>query len=84
MKTYQCHKKVSAGQIKEVGEREASGINVILDDGNIHRLTVDMIIRHLPVVGDYLVRYEDGYTSVSPQKAFEDGYTAVYAPGAEA
>ena len=26
-------------------------------------------------VGDYAVRYPDGFKSVSPQKAFTDGYT---------
>ena len=28
-------------------------------------------------VGDYAVIYSDGYKSVSPKKAFEDGYTAL-------
>lgn len=28
-------------------------------------------------VGDYAVRYDDGYTSVSPKKAFEEGYTQI-------
>lgn len=29
-----------------------------------------------PAVGDYVVRYSDGYTSWSPKKAFEEGYTS--------
>jgi hypothetical protein len=28
-------------------------------------------------VGGYAVQYEDGFKSVSPKKAFEDGYTRV-------
>jgi hypothetical protein len=28
-------------------------------------------------LGDYAVIYEDGYKSVSPKAAFEDGYTLV-------
>lgn len=27
--------------------------------------------------GDYLVVYDDGYQSISPAKAFEDGYTRI-------
>lgn len=30
-----------------------------------------------PAIGDYLVKYEDGYLSWSPAKAFEDGYTKI-------
>lgn len=33
--------------------------------------------RYVPVVGDYLVVYDDGYFSLSPKKAFEDGYSRV-------
>jgi hypothetical protein len=28
-------------------------------------------------VGDYAVRYDDGFRSISPRAAFEDGYTRV-------
>jgi hypothetical protein len=31
----------------------------------------------MPLPGDYLVIYEDGYRSISPAKAFEDGYTRI-------
>jgi len=27
--------------------------------------------------GDYYVVYEDGYKSISPAKAFEEGYTLI-------
>jgi len=37
----------------------------------------------LPAVkGGYLIEYDDGYTSYSPQKAFEEGYTKLEPPKA--
>lgn len=33
--------------------------------------------RHRPAVGGYFVAYEDGYTSYSPEKPFEEGYTRI-------
>lgn len=79
MKLYQCHKKVKAAQLKTVGHREADGIDVILDDDTVVRLATQLTLRYTPQVGDYLVEYDDGYRAISPQKAFEDGYTAIYA-----
>jgi hypothetical protein len=34
-------------------------------------------VKHKPEAGGYFVRYEDGYESFSPAKAFEDGYTRI-------
>ncbi len=34
-------------------------------------------------VGGFAVLYEDGFKSISPKKAFEDGYTPVHAPVSE-
>lgn len=80
MREYQSHKKVKAAQIKSVGLPDVNkGTAVILDDGTEVSLPQDMTLRHFPLVGDYLVEYEDGYKSISPQKAFEDGYTPIYA-----
>jgi hypothetical protein len=82
MKTYQCHKRVKAAQIQEVlPVDESKHVTLILDDGEKFHADGPMYMRYFPVVGDYLVEYEDGYRSISPQKAFEDGYTAVYADG---
>jgi hypothetical protein len=36
-----------------------------------------MLARSLPVPGDYLVTYDDGYQSISPGKAFEEGYSEI-------
>lgn len=41
-----------------------------------------LFARYSPVAGDYLVRYEDGYLSISPKKAFEDGYRLLAEDGA--
>ena len=35
------------------------------------------ITKHDPHPGGYYVSYADGYTSYSPAKAFEDGYTRI-------
>src|SRR5258708_884763 len=33
--------------------------------------------RYVPQPGDYFVVYDDGYESVSPRKAFQEGYSQV-------
>ena len=80
---YKSHKKVRALEIASVGSREmAEG-----RQGLFRRLTFkeegfgdydageEMFARYVPVPGDFLVFYEDGYTSFSPGRAFLDGYT---------
>jgi len=74
---YTCHKTVHALQIR----------NIIPDsDGHAHltfeerdyapiKVNADWLNRHKPKSGGYYVVYEDGYTSFSPAKAFENGYT---------
>jgi hypothetical protein len=74
MPRYRSHKIIHALEIKAV-------------DG--HRLTfveagfapieapAEMFSRYTPVPGDRYVVYPDGYTSFSPKKAFEEGYTRV-------
>ncbi len=37
----------------------------------------EWVSKHSPQTGGYYVRYEDGYESFSPAKAFEDGYTRI-------
>lgn len=36
---------------------------------------IGLFLRYRPVEGDYYVVYDDGYVSISPKKAFEDGYS---------
>lgn len=83
---YRCHKRVQAVKIKEVSLHDPTGSNppVKFAGGFIfHDLPAPGPIpfdaafweKHKPKAGDYLVIYEDGYQSISPAKAFEEGYT---------
>jgi len=72
MKKYRSHKIVEAGVIQD----KVAG-RVKVDDEWVE-VPDNIFARGLPVFGaDYLVRYEDGYISWSPKKAFEDGYDEV-------
>lgn len=37
----------------------------------------EMFARYTPVQGDFYVVYPDGYKSISPRKAFVDGYVRI-------
>lgn len=79
MPRYQCHKKVWALKIKSVELRPANG-HIIhpADEGFAPFVVTDAYVqKHKPEAGGYYVRYEDGYESYSPAKAFEDGYTLI-------
>ena len=83
MRKFVCHKTVMAAQIVRVTEsqprpeRPKGALTLSYNDGGGE--TFDgadpMFARYTPVVGDYLVEYEDGYRSISPRAAFEGGYT---------
>jgi hypothetical protein len=86
MPKYQCHKIVHALQIATIvkdgyGEdRETDGTAIMTPvDSRFApiKLTAQFMQKHKPEEGGYLVVYEGGYQSFSPQKAFEDGYTLV-------
>jgi hypothetical protein len=53
------------------------GLVVSLPDGSTESFvtTEPMMVRRC-TLGDYAMRYRDGYKSVCPKKEFEDGYTA--------
>lgn len=76
MKWYTCHKRVQAAEIIGI-TRIGDGIRLALDEGPPVEFAdgSPILARGLPVVGDFLVQYEDGYQSFSPRKAFIDGYT---------
>lgn len=78
---YISHKKVRALRITSVVRVSASITDALftvnLEDGTEAELPREMTARYEPQAGDYLVRYEDGYESISPAKAFTDGYTKV-------
>jgi len=76
MKKYKCREVVEASKIVAVMQRGFSGGAWIdTDDRDTHTVDSLWLIKHNPRVGGYLVRYQDGYLSFSPTKAFEDGYT---------
>ncbi|WP_232733459.1 Gp49 family protein [Vibrio sp. HA2012] len=79
MRDYLCTKEVKAARIIAIG-RVDDGMDITIADPmdeSIHApysLTLDMITRYTPTVGDYLVLYSDDYVSVSPKDVFESGY----------
>lgn len=87
---YRCHKEVWALKIKSIAfdsDRaklgsfaESDGSAMITpEDASYAPFKVDREFcqRHDPQPGDYYVVYSDGYKSISPAKAFEDGYTLI-------
>lgn len=85
---YVSHKRVEAARIARIEKGVATHMDrerpiTRLEFGPDADRVVDFMAdpdpalfsRHIPQVGDYLVRYPDGYLSISPRKAFEEGYT---------
>lgn len=68
--TYRCHKVVSAAKIVAIdhGERLDLAPHGVVEVG------ATWIKEKHAEVGGYFVRYDDGYASYSPAKAFEEGY----------
>lgn len=83
MPRYRSHKVVSALHIIGVhpGRHDGAGPGATLtfDDPAFPDVSVgeEFMHKHDPSEGDYLVAYDDGYVSVSPAKAFEEGYTRI-------
>ncbi len=74
---WQSHKTVRAARIHEVNGNRIS-LLIPMQNGP-DRIAVTtaadkMFARYMPVPGDYYVVYDDDYASISPKKAFEDGY----------
>lgn len=81
---YKSHKVVKAAPIFEYQYLGAASSRVritvaINGDAIPIDLPIATLSRYVPQPGDYLVEYDDGYVSISPKKAFEDGYTKVEA-----
>ncbi len=84
MPRYKSHKTVHALKIKSIETSyndahhrrevkfnfEDDGYAPIVEDAEICQ-------RYQPKPGDYYVVYDDGYKSLSPAKAFEEGYTQI-------
>jgi hypothetical protein len=83
MPRYKCHKQVWALKIADIsltdtGQEKGAALIVPAEKGYA-AFTVDQsyMDKHRPQAGGYYVVYDDGYTSFSPAKAFEEGYTRV-------
>lgn len=81
--TYVSHKEVQAGRICGVRCIAGNTRDIVAelvvegDDGGlvfINDIPADFNARGTPNVGDWFVRYQDGYVSWSPAGPFEDGY----------
>lgn len=88
MPRYRCHKEVWALKIVDVAHdidaakatgRETDGSAVLTFEAPYGPLKVHhaYVRKHQPAAGGYYVVYQDGYTSFSPAKVFEDGYTPI-------
>lgn len=78
MPRYKCHKEVWALKIKSIRlVSEAEGFEITPEDSRYAPFFVssEYVHKHKPEVGGYYVVYDDGYTSYSPAKAFEEGYS---------
>jgi hypothetical protein len=81
MPQFKSHKKVWALKIKDV---VVTGDTAHLTfEGHSAPLTVSIEKKPTPEPGWYFVEYEDGYTSFSPAKQFEEGYTRMSELGLE-
>jgi len=78
---YRSHKEVDAYKIATVQEATSGGIALTFEDAEPKEVDAKLGVRYMPVPGDYLVVYNDGYESFSPGKAFEEGYTLLGATG---
>lgn len=81
---WKCHKEVQADKIVDEGyDGNTHAVSLKLESGeSIVVRVLSPFWERLPpgeksTVGGYYVRYEDGYESWSPAKAFEDGYTRI-------
>ena len=74
---YICHKRVWALKIRSIEILEdGAGLITPEEDGYTpFGVSREYMAKHLPKLGGYWVKYDDGYQSWSPAKAFEEGYT---------
>ena len=81
MPKYECHKQVWALKIARIAEAKSNDefATIYFEDGGYSPVTVsvDWFFSRKPEVGGYYVVYADGYSSYSPAKAFESGYTLI-------
>lgn len=81
---YKCHKVVKAVKVVEVHDTDEASISRLVTvegvDGYRQRVRISVpasLAIGLLIPGCYYVVYEDGYTTISPAKAFEAGYNLI-------
>lgn len=77
MPYYRCHKEVRAVKIERIDAFNEGATITPVGYGRPFDVDGDFMVRHKLQAGGYIVVYEDGYTSYSPAKAFEEGYTRI-------
>lgn len=88
MRKYQSHKVVEAVEIREFfeladiplgadGAHPFKGPIVCTEAEGCIELPADISARYVPQPGDFLIKYPDGYLSVSPRDQFVAGYEAL-------
>ncbi|WP_204249977.1 crAss001_48 related protein [Rhodoferax koreense] len=73
---WKCHKVVRAAKIDSVTVGHFSGAKLYLAGvPDPIDVSEEWQTKHAPRAGGYFVVYDDSYSSFSPAKAFEEGYT---------
>jgi hypothetical protein len=81
MPRYKSHKQVWALEIGAVDGRKLTFVEKGYEAIEVEQ---ELFARYIPVHGDFLVVYADGYKSFSPRKAFLEGYKPEESPRGEA
>lgn len=81
MPKYKCHKEVWAIKIDDIDLNfDGKGAARITPEDPRHPpflLDIAFMQKHQPLIGGYIVVYEDDYISFSPEKPFEEGYEQI-------
>ena len=77
---YQSHKIVQAVQIIGFDTRDTGGKVCAVVEGDEPFVPNELGMLERASVGDYAMLYPDGYRSISPKIAFEEGYTLCQTP----
>lgn len=80
MPRYVSHKKVWALEIATINRMTPGKVILLFRDKGYAPMTLNdddsLFARYAPIQGDFYVVYADGYKSLSPRKAFIEGYAA--------
>lgn len=75
---YRCHKAVKAVKAFKIAHLEPMsdrGVKLCGEGDHTFVASEHWVTHHRPLVGGYVVFYQDGHISCSPPEAFESGYT---------